>query len=119
PLPNTLSHAWHLVTEQDVAVWVLLHSFSANDSTYPNVLGSNTSGVNLSTSVVSESSFLKESKVTVKPDGNLKPYTMSVLELYGWPSDALLPSSPDALLQALSRVNQLTQSFGKVLFSCR
>ncbi|CAL4063786.1 unnamed protein product, partial [Meganyctiphanes norvegica] len=31
PMPNTLSHVWHLVTEQNVAAWVLIHSFAAND----------------------------------------------------------------------------------------
>ncbi|CAL4138857.1 unnamed protein product, partial [Meganyctiphanes norvegica] len=51
--------------------------------------------------------------------GSHKPHTMSVLEIYGWPSDALLPSSPNALLHTLSRVSQLTQNDGIVLFTCR
>ncbi|CAL4130278.1 unnamed protein product, partial [Meganyctiphanes norvegica] len=119
PLPHTLSHAWHLVMEQDVAVWVLLHSFPIGSESYPQILTSNIPGVNLLTHVVSESIFFKESQVTVETEGSHRPRTISVLELHGWPSDALLPSSPAALLKALVRVTQLTDNSRKVLYSCR
>ncbi|CAL4106686.1 unnamed protein product, partial [Meganyctiphanes norvegica] len=119
PMSHTLSHAWHLVMEKNVAVWVLLHSFAEDNESFPDVLSSNIPEVNITICEVSNSNLFKESQVIMKKEGSPTPYTMSVLEIHGWHSDTCLPSSPDTLLQALDRVNQLTQNPGIALFSCR